>query len=303
MVDETFDYVNYLDVKKSIDDKSLNQAVWDSFARCLLAQNKLKRSLKIMEIGAGIGTMIERLLDASLLKQCHYIALEPEAPFKEAAKARLISWADSKGMTFAINTEGLWLLGNNQSDNNEDLHVTIEWIEAEADKIAELFEDESLDFILSHAVIDLLPVPVLMPVILSKLKQQGGFYFSINFSGQTCFSPGHKDDHDIADSYHQDMDARFPGMDWQPSMTGEALPEWLENYGCRKVIKGGSDWSLSAINLDSRDALFIKNILDTIAKALKAKPGLDGWLAERYGQLEQKKLEIKISNCDCFGLK
>lgn len=303
MVNETFDYVNYLDVKKNIDDKSLNQSVWNSFALWLNSKSEQKDFLKLMEVGAGIGTMIERLLDASLLRRCHYIALEPEAPFKEAAKTRLMSWANSKGMTFDINTEGLWLLGNNNSDNSDDLDVRIEWIAADADKIALLFENESLDLILSHAVIDLLPVPKIMPVILSKLKQQGAFYFSINFSGQTCFFPEEQDDQDIADNYHQDMDARFTDMDWQPSLTGKALSQWLRNHGCSKVIDGESDWNLDSNTHDASDALFIKNILDTIQKALKTKPGLAAWLTKRYRQLEQERLGIKISNCDCFGLK
>jgi len=261
------------------------------------SKSELKQTLRLMEIGAGIGTMSERLLDAALLKQCHYIALEPEASFKASAKARLMSWASSQGLGFDINAEGIWLL------KGDDLNITIEWIAEEDDKIDQLFDNESYDLILSHAVIDLLPVPEIMPVILSKLKQQGGFYFSINFSGQTCVYPSENDDQDIVNNYHQDMDARFPALDWQPSMTGEVLPVWLQNYGCKKVIKGKSDWNLVSKNNGAGDGLFIKNILDTIEKALQAKPGLDAWLSKRYRQLEQKKLAIKISNCDCFGVK
>jgi len=297
LVNETFDYVKYLDVKKNIDDRSLNITVWDRFTNWILSQNQLDSSLKVLEIGAGIGTMIERLLDASLLKYCHYIALEPESSFKNAAKLRLMTWAGAQGASFEIKPEGSWQL------HGMELDVTIEWVKAEADKIDQLFANENFDLILSHAVIDLLPVPEIMPKILNKLKQDSCFYFSVNFSGETKFLPSDESDADIANNYHKDMDARFPGLDWQPSRTGEALPIWLENYGCKKVIRGKSDWNLGSKNHDAEDALFIENILDTIQKALKDMPGLNVWLAKRYRQLEQEQLEIKISNSDCFGLK
>jgi ubiquinone/menaquinone biosynthesis C-methylase UbiE len=292
LVNETFDYVKYLDVKKSIDDKSLNKLVWDSFANWMISENEQNQTLKVLEIGAGIGTMIERLLDASLLKHCHYVALEPELSFQDAAKFRLMTWANTQGVSFEISPEGLWLLHSKQ------LNVTIEWVKAEADKIDQLFDNKNFNLILSHAVIDLLPVPEIMPIILKKLTQKGGFYFSVNFSGETKFFPNDQSDDDIANNYHKDMDARFPGLDWQPSLTGEELPKWLQNHGCKNVIDGESDW-----NLGSADELFIKNILDTIKKALKDTPGLEEWLTKRYEQLAQKQLEIRISNSDCFGLK
>lgn len=297
MVNETFDYVQYLDVKKNIDDRSLNKAVWNDFANWLRARNELGAELRCLEIGAGIGTMIERLLEACLLRQCHYIALEPESLFKKAAQVRLRSWANAHGVVFEINAEGIWSL------SGKDLGLTIEWLEADADQINQLFNKESFDLLLSHAVIDLLPVPTVMPVILSKLKQAGGFYFSLNFSGETSFLPSDHSDAGIAKNYHKDMDTRFPELDWQPSLTGDALPKWLENYGCQKVINGESDWYLSDKNHTSGDGLFIKNILDTIKKALAGMSGLEDWLNKRYKQLQQKQLEIKISNSDCFGLK
>ena len=292
MVNETFDYVKYLDVKKNIDDRSLNEVVWNNFSNWLKAKNELDIRLKVLEIGAGIGTMIERLLESSLLKHCHYTALEPESSFKEAAKTRLMSWANAQRINFEISSGGVWLL------SGKNLDLTIDWIEAEADKIDQLLNNECFDLLLSHAVIDLLPVPALMPEILNKLKEHGGFYFSLNFSGSTRFFPSDQSDEEIINNYHKDMDARFPELNWQPSRTGEVLPEWLQSYGCKKVVKGESDWSLSC-----EDALFIKNILDTINKALKGQPGIEEWLTKRYEQLNQDQLKIEISNSDCFGLK
>lgn len=287
-----FDYVQYLDVKKSIDDRSLNKNVWNVFSAWLKAESDQGSVLTILEIGAGIGTMIERLLDSSLLYKCHYIALEPEPLFKNAALDRLMSWVSNHSCDFIINSKGLWCV------SNKELDIRIEWVKADAEEIDYLFDNESINLVLSHAVVDLLPVPEIMPVILGKLKPEGAYYFSLNFSGKTEFYPKHKSDVKILDQYHADMDSRFPNLDWRPSITGSSLLKWLESYGCKKVFNGESDWRLGA-----SDQLFVKNILETIKKALKGLPGLDKWLTKRYKELEQGNIKIKISNQDCFGLK
>lgn len=301
MVSETFDYVQYLDVKKSIDDRSLNKTVWLEFSNWLKVESNRGASIKILEIGAGIGTMIERLLESSLLIKCHYVAIEPEVAFKDAAVDRLKAWADNHSCYFKIDSKGLWRISSNKLD------ITIEWVEADAGKIDKLFGKDEFNALLSHAVIDLLPVPEIMPSILEKLKAQGGCYFSLNFSGQTNFYPKHENDDVVSASYHADMDSRFPSVDWQPSLTGSTLPNWLKSYGCQKVIDGDSDWQLGKSEelggLNNEDGLFVRNILDTIKKALAGLPGIDAWLATRYEQLEQGQLAIKISNSDCFGLK
>jgi len=292
LVNETFDYVQYLDLKKSIDDRSLNKNVWEVFSSWLREKIEKEATLSVLEIGAGVGTMIERLLESSLLEKCHYIALEPEASFKEAALNRLESWSSRHNWDFEISSEDLWQIRNQQS------HITVQWLKANAEEIEVLFEEESFDLLLSHAVIDLLPVPEIMPDVLMKLKKQGAFYFSLNFSGSTEFFPEYEMDAEISEKYHADMDSRFPESTWQPSMTGHNLLKWLEDYGCHQLVDGESDW-----NLSPTDQLFIGNILDTIKKALAGLPGLEQWLVKRYKELHSGELELRISNRDCFGLK
>ncbi len=291
MVNETFDYVQYLDIKKHIDDRSLNTEVWRKFYGWL-SDKKQNKQLDILEIGAGIGTMIERLLDNKLLHNCHYIALEPEADFMQTAQSRLGCWAGNNGLVFDQIGNGQWQL------KGRELDVRISWVNASADHIDKLYADENFDLILSHAVIDLLPVPEIMPCILNKLKPAGGFYFSLNFSGQTRFTPTNEHDAEITRLYHADMDSRFSNLKWQASKTGVLLKPWLKNYGCSAVVDGSSDWHLT-----KSDQLFTENILDTIKKALAGLPELEAWLESRYIQLKQGGLELVISNRDCFGLK
>tara|TARA_R110000824_G_scaffold336_9_gene2236 strand:+ start:32824 stop:33708 length:885 start_codon:yes stop_codon:yes gene_type:complete len=292
VIDELFDYINYLDVKKVIDDRSLNKEVWEAFSGWVKSRESETGNLRVLEIGAGIGTMIERLLDSSILGKCHYIALEPEASFKDAAKLRLRDWSESHELSFKILAPEIWLIVG------DELNLTIEWLVDSAENITGLFKDNSFDLLLSHAVVDLLPVPIIMPDILKKLQPQGAYFFSLNFSGETKFEPRHQQDDEISRLYHADMDKRFPTLTWQPSLTGLGLSKCLENYGCKSVVDGESNWLLG---IDDRQ--FIENILETIHKALDGLPGLDVWLAQRSEQNAKGQLMLEISNRDCFGLK
>ena len=59
-------FVRFLSSKKSVDDRALSNNVFDSLAAALPEVSPTER-LKVLEVGAGIGTMIARLADWKLL--------------------------------------------------------------------------------------------------------------------------------------------------------------------------------------------------------------------------------------------
>ena len=63
MIDsEEYSYTRYLSAKKSLDDRSLNKGVWNNLSK-ILHQLSQRNTLNVLELGAGIGTMIERILE------------------------------------------------------------------------------------------------------------------------------------------------------------------------------------------------------------------------------------------------
>ncbi|NNE37383.1 MAG: class I SAM-dependent methyltransferase [Gammaproteobacteria bacterium] len=290
MVEEIFDYPAYLSAKKAIDDKSINRQVWLTMCHWLQHRQAQKNRVKILEIGAGIGTMIERIIDEAMVKDCFYTAIEQEPEFKDHAFDRL-----SENNRFTMVTDdSRWDLSSGNT------RLTIEWLSGDAMEINQILEQRDYDLVLSHAVIDLLPVPLFLPRLFKHLKSDGGYYFSMNFSGKTEFSPGHTDDEIIYNAYHQDMDSRFNNIDWQPSRTGILLGEWLINQGHNVLATGPSDWILSS-HSNTDDNLFIENILQTIEKALIDLPYLESWLDTRRQQLKSGELWFSASNIDYFG--
>ena len=58
-----YSFTRYLEAKKGIDDRSLNRHVWNALVQRLeRSKSTPDKPIQILEIGAGIGTMIERML-------------------------------------------------------------------------------------------------------------------------------------------------------------------------------------------------------------------------------------------------
>lgn len=296
MIDETFDYPEYLAIKQAIDDRSLNPSVWQVLAAELRSQID-NHEFRILEIGAGTGSMIIRLLDAGLLGHCQYFAVELEPDFARVAENQLSLWAEARGWRMDVISPSRWIVGK------EGKAMEIQWLAADILELASSFESGYFDLLIGHAIIDLLPVPACMPGLLNLLKAGGGYYFSLNFAGVTRFSPAHQRDLEIAAAYHHDMDSRFPDLTWRASQTGRLLGNWLKKQGHLVLAEGDSPWQLSSAPRSSSpgEERFIGNILDTMEKALAGREGLEDWLGRRRRQLDSGSLLFFAANRDYFG--
>ena len=70
--------MRYLAAKKSVDDRALNWQVWQHLVAAL-PRATLEQPLRILEVGAGIGSMVERLLTDDVLTHATYTAIEQGA--------------------------------------------------------------------------------------------------------------------------------------------------------------------------------------------------------------------------------
>lgn len=295
MIDETFDYPEYLAIKQAIDDKSLNPSVWQALATALTSQAGNPR-FRILEIGAGTGSMIMRLLAAGLLDRCQYVAVELEPGFGRVAESALSVWAGAHGYRMEVISPSNWIV------EKDEKIIEIQWLAADILELTSAFASGYFDLLIGHAIIDLLPVPECMPGLLNLLKPGGGYFFSLNFAGVTSFSPSHPRDLEITAAYHLDMDRRFPALQWRASQTGKILGKWLKEQGHLVCVEGDSPWQLCAVSTPSAEVnRFIGNILDTMAKALAGLEGLEEWLKLRRQQADSGKLLFFAANRDYFG--
>src|SRR3990170_3077456 len=106
MTPNEYSFTRYLAAKKSVDDRALNRHVFESLVQALSSSTP-EGPLRLLEVGAGIGTMIERLLAWGGLAQAEYTAIDVEAANITHARGRLTTWAYENGFEVSIVGERL----------------------------------------------------------------------------------------------------------------------------------------------------------------------------------------------------
>ena len=308
-----YSFTRYLAAKKSIDDRSLNRYVWAELAAALPPANP-ENPLRVIEIGAGIGTMIERTLEWGLLHDARYTALDNQPENLAATRLRLEAWANSRNMEMR-SSPGQVLL---EQDHHQvavslvDADV-LDWMAGQraGQDAAQHIAGPAADLLLAHAVLDLLDVPAILPGLLGLLAPHGLFYFSLNFDGLTLLEPLVDPELDdlIPILYHRTMDERrVNGKPSGDSQTGRHLFAHLQNAGADLLAAGASDWVVHPIqgSYPGDEAYFLHSILHTIHQALSGhpkldSPRLDGWVAQRHAQVESGELVYIAHQIDVLG--
>src|SRR5512140_2906486 len=88
-----YSFPRYLLAKQPVDDRALNRHVLQTLRSSLPA-----RPLRVIEVGAGMGNMLARLLDWNVLACAEYIHVDSLAENIAFARGWLPRWAESAGM-------------------------------------------------------------------------------------------------------------------------------------------------------------------------------------------------------------
>jgi SAM-dependent methyltransferase len=289
-IPEKFSFSRYLAAKKDLDDRSLNRHVREILARQLLETRK-GPPCRVLEVGCGIGTMLERLLDWQLLPEAAYTGIDFHPGNITEARDRFRRYAAARGA---------------------DLSVAAEF---EAIDLFDFLAREQgrarWDLIVAHAFLDLVDLGATLPGLLALLAEGGFFYFTLNFDGATVFSPVIDPELDrlIETLYHRSMDERC--VDGRPSgssRTGRRLFALLTTAGATLLAAGSSDWLVfpGPDGYPGDEAYFLHFIIHTIQQALEGHPELPeadfrAWVAERHEQVQRRELVYIAHQLDFFG--
>jgi SAM-dependent methyltransferase len=299
------DFIRYLAAKKRLDDRSLNRQVWDHLARALRDRAD-SAPLRVLEVGCGIGTMVERLLDRGLLTRASYTGIDVDPGCIRAAAQRLHDYAAARQVPFTVEAGGNMLFATPA----QDVRITL--------KAADLFEfldrepgKAAWDLLIAHAFLDLIDLDAALPPLLSRLASGGLFYFTLNFDGATIFEPPFDPDLDalIENLYHRTMDTRRArGRPSGSSRTGRRLFGRLREAGARLIAAGSSDWVVfpGPDGYPGDEAFFLHFIIDTIGRALHGHPELAGsrfpaWIDQRHRQIDARELIYIAHQLDFLG--
>jgi SAM-dependent methyltransferase len=291
----TSGYARYLAAKTSVDDRALNGHVLAELRRLMPAG-----APRVLEVGAGLGTMVARLLDWGVVGTGEYILLDTDRLLLDHSRRWLRDWAAARGLHSDLLADGLRV---------GDLRVRL--VHAELGSYLETGHGAPADVLIANAVLDLVDVRAILPGLLRLLVPGGVYWFTVNYDGESIFAPGHPHDDQVMRAYHRDMDERVRyGRPAGESRTGRHLFHHLRAAGAPALAAGSSDWVVSAGpdgSYPGDEAYFLRSILSTIQDALRTRQDwlepadLADWLAVRERQLAAGELVYIAHQLDFAG--
>jgi hypothetical protein len=291
----------YLAAKKGIDDRALNRHVWDTLLR-VLPHTTAGAAARILEIGAGIGTMVERAGERGLLTGAGlYRATDREIAHLRTAQHRLQHWAMARGDALLWHDHGQGVLRG----SGGDMALVLERVSVE--ELAQQPKPSApFHLLIAHALLDLVDFHQLLPGLFAQLSPHGLLLLTCNFDGDTVFLPADPGDEEreIIGRYHASMEQRLAGA----SQCGRRLLSFLQAQGLTIVAAGASDWVVhpqEGAGYAADDAFFLHAMVATVAHEL-AKKGppplaLASWARTRHRQIEAGQLTFMARHLDLLA--
>jgi len=277
-----YSFPKYLLAKQSVDDRALNKDVLSTLKAHLAQQ-----PIRIIEVGAGIGTMLRRLIRWDIIRRAEYVLVDEMVGNVEYASAWIPHFATEAGLSVERGGASHLRL----VDDLHDIHIQVEQ--------ADVFEfiqknKEPANLLIAHAFLDLLPMPKSLLKLLSLTKYLA--WLTINFDGATIFEPtiNTKLDEKIERLYHSTMDTRPTGGD---SKSGRHLFSHLEKSGAEILAAGASDWVVHPKDgkYPDNESYFLSFILRFFEESLAKHVELNAdefadWIRKRRAQIEHGEL-------------
>lgn len=277
-----YSFSRYLLSKQTVEDRALNKDVVDA-----LRIHMPPEPVSIVEVGAGIGTMLRRLVEWDLLCRGEYVLVDSMEENIAYARHWIPQWGAEAGLSVERCGPHRLLL----YDRRREIRVRLVC----ADAFAFAREQESpVDLLIAHAFLDLYPTPQNLDNLMPLTK--GLAWLTINFDGLSAFQPvvDCELDERIERLYHASMDRRSTGGD---SRMGRKLFGHLYTMGAEILAAGASDWVVYAKNgkYPADEKYFLQFILHFFEGSLSTCAELEGaalerWLAERRKQIERGEL-------------
>ncbi len=286
-----YDFIRYLTAKREIDDRALNRHVRDKLSAELMKSN-LQSPLKVLELGAGIGTMVERLIDWRVIPGAAYTAVDGDLDVVRKARDRLnLRTAENQTATGQLSVEFIC----------EDIfqffkHTT---------------NGKQWDLGIAHAFLDLVDITEVIPQFCRLVRPAGLLYLTLNYDGETILLPGVDSEFDerIMQLYNQSMDERIiNGKTAGDSKTGRHLVLHLKNTGVEILAAGSSDWIVFPGNegYTENETYFLHFIIHAIFMELSKQTSLDlarldAWIRRRHEQIEKGELIFMAKQIDVLA--
>lgn len=298
---QSYSFSRYLSAKRTVDDRALSDEVVN-WVRAELS-NQRAAPVRVVEVGAGLCTMVARLIEWGILGRAEYVAVDSDAELLDGARNWLLQWGEMRGYAVQQQTGGVRI-------TRGEIDVQVQLVPR--DLVLYLEEQTnkgSSDLLVANAVLDLFDLSSTLRPLLSLLGPKGVYWFSINYDGETLFVPEHSSDEQFMCVYNRSMDERvFDGRPAGDSKTGRRLFTWLRQLGATVEAAGGSDWVVHAkgSSYPADEQYFLHHIINTVDHELQrhsdvAADELAEWVRVRHEQVRRGELVYVCHQLDLAG--
>ena len=289
---ESYSAVRYLKAKAAVDDDALNVRVYDALAQGIADMGD--RPLRVIELGAGVGSTFRRLFSRGLLSGGEYVMVDHESEsLAEASRAAEAILGSSDQAELAVDPVVADAVAYLQE-------------QAEAGRLA--------DVIIAQALVDLLNVSEFLEAAAKALRPGGLLYLPITPDGENVFEPITNAvlNARVVDSYHRTMDERRTpsGLPTGGRRAGRALLGEISQAGLEIAAAGSSNWVVYPQDGGYPEdvAYFLHHIINFVWEALNEHAvvfsvGLEEWVAERHMQIEHGELIYIAHQLDVLARK
>ena len=310
---ESYSTQRYLAAKRTVDDRALNRRVFQDATAFLSDRDP---PVRVVEVAAGIGVMLERLLDRDALPDdVEYTMLDIDPASIATAEQRLPGHARSLGYTVETHDDPRpdepfrgsapsFALTLSRSDRRVEVRAGT----ADAFPFAAA-TDRTWDLLVAAAFLDIVPGSDQLATLF-ELVPDGGYYAPIVFDGATRFVPAvdRPFDRRLERRWHAGMRA---GDDPNDPRAGSRVPVWVEQAGGVVDSLGGSSWAVRPDGPDgggypAEEAYFLFHVLRFVERSLVDDPHLDEdrvreWVSDRRKRVGEADLRYVAHNLDVFG--
>jgi len=285
---DDYSEVRFLEAKGTVDNRALHRPTLDAFVDALAdAAAEGDDPVRLLEVGAGTGTMLRRLLERDRLPdRVAYTGVDLDGDAVARARETLPDRAREHGYEVDAG-DGTSPVGDPEDPivlRRGDERIAAAVREADVFSLAAA-TDRTWDAVVACAFLDLVELEPALSTLFG-LAPGGPAYFPITFDGETLFRPVPDPDRDrrVREAYHATMDAPDrPGG----SRTGRRLFDAVPERGGEVVAAGGSDWVVTpdGDGYPADEAYFLHYIVDTVEGAVDALPAgeVADWAARRHG--------------------
>ncbi len=310
IADDTDAFRRYLRAKRTVDDRALDRRLVGILRERLADRAAASAGpLRVLEVGAGIGTMVARLIDREVLPpgETRYVVVDRDAETLAGVGPYLREWATDREGPVSVETAD----GDALVVETDARTVRVEPVAADAVAYAGERPGE-WDALIGMALLDVLDLDGL-DALLAALGPGGTYYFPITFDGGTRFRPAHPNDRVVERLYHRHMDEKPDG---DSRAGGAALSRLREADGSTLLGVAGSDWVVRPADGETGypadEAFFVRHILDTVEQAVGeviavegdgslSAADLDAWLSERRRRVDAAELVYLTHQLDLLG--